>query len=217
MNIPGGDSILYIKKTRIKLVCLWFLLSIFFLNSIIPVSAESISERLDRLENNELYKIGSIIYMTTSENPSIYFGGTWEETAKGRCIVGVEESDSSLSNSGMSGGEKAVRLLSNQLPSHNHSATTSTAGLHSHSTSLYPNSQEGGNPSTFGFRGSNWNGSGGYFYNRILVNTDWNYADTTTNSEFVHSHSFTTNSSGESQTHNNMQPYYVVHIWERVA
>ena len=97
MNIPGGDSILYIKKTRIKLVFLWFLLSIFFLNLIIPVSAESISERLDRLENNELYKIGSIIYMTTSENPSIYFGGTWEEIAKGRCIVGVEESDSSLS------------------------------------------------------------------------------------------------------------------------
>ena len=29
--------------------------------------------------------------MTTSENPSIYFGGTWEETAKGVALLELKK------------------------------------------------------------------------------------------------------------------------------
>lgn len=187
--------------------------SVFFT----PVQALSLTERLERLEQQNQYRIGTIIYMTTNENPAKYFGGTWKETSKGRTIVGVDENNSDLSGAGKTGGEKEVRLSSNQLPAHSHSGTTSTAGNHLHHTNLYKNGDLSGDDSTYGFNQDYWDRNGGSFYNRLMVQAPWANAASTSLVDFNHSHSFTTNATGGSAGHNNMQPYYVVHIWEKVA
>lgn len=63
-----------------------------------------------------------------STNPSVYFGGTWERIAKGRTLVGVDEDDTDFSASSITGGEKTHTLTLDEIPSHNHRATSSLAG-----------------------------------------------------------------------------------------
>lgn len=55
------------------------------------------------------YPIGSIYISTSSTDPSTYFGGKWERYAKGRVIVGIDESQSEFNSSGKIGGSKALQ------------------------------------------------------------------------------------------------------------
>lgn len=57
---------------------------------------------------------------TNSTNPSTYFGGTWQRIAKGRTLIGVDESDVIFQQSQLTGGEKEHILTVNEIPSHNH-------------------------------------------------------------------------------------------------
>ena len=52
------------------------------------------------------YPVGSIYISSSSENPGNIYGGTWEEYAKGRTLVGVDSSDSDFSTVEKLGGEK---------------------------------------------------------------------------------------------------------------
>ena len=68
----------------------------------------------------EPFPIGAIYMSMVSTNPSEYFGGTWQEIAQGRMLVGVNPSDSDFSTSSMIGGEKKHKLTINEMPSHTH-------------------------------------------------------------------------------------------------
>lgn len=60
-----------------------------------------------------IYPIGSIYISTTSTfNPNTAWGGTWEKTAEGRCLIGAS-TDYPL---GSTGGEGSHTLTENELP-----------------------------------------------------------------------------------------------------
>ena len=66
------------------------------------------------------YPVGSIYMSVNSTSPNSLFGGTWERFANGRCLVGVNESDTVFSSAQKTGGEKAHTLTINEMPSHTH-------------------------------------------------------------------------------------------------
>lgn len=59
---------------------------------------------------NLIYPIGSIYISINSKNPGDIFGGTWEHI-KGKMLVGVDEDDTDLNESGKIGGAKEHRHL----------------------------------------------------------------------------------------------------------
>lgn len=59
---------------------------------------------------NLIYPIGSIYISINSTNPGNIFGGTWERI-KGKMLVGVDEDDTDLNESGKIGGAKEHRHL----------------------------------------------------------------------------------------------------------
>lgn len=64
-----------------------------------------------------IYPIGSI-YISTSAtfNPNTVWGGTWEQTASGRCLIGANDSYPL----GSMGGEATHTLTIQELPQHSH-------------------------------------------------------------------------------------------------
>ncbi len=59
------------------------------------------------------WPIGSIFLNTVNENPSKYFGGTWVSFGTGRCLVGVDTSQTEFNKVEKIGGSKF-------LQKHNH-------------------------------------------------------------------------------------------------
>ena len=72
------------------------------------------------------YPIGSIYMSVNSTSPNSLFGGTWERFANGRCLVGVNESDTDFSRAQKTGGEKTHTLKPSEMPPHNHTLQYST-------------------------------------------------------------------------------------------
>lgn len=68
------------------------------------------------IDGKLLYPIGSIYMSIQDTNPSVFFGGTWERIAKGKTLVGVDESDTDFNASSKTGGEKTHTLSSSELP-----------------------------------------------------------------------------------------------------
>lgn len=73
---------------------------------------------------NLVYPIGSIYLSLNSTNPSGLFGGTWEQFAQGRTLIGVGElNDGSTLKSfevGATGGEFEHILSMDEMPQHGH-------------------------------------------------------------------------------------------------
>ncbi len=80
-----------------------------------------------KTKNNEkiyphpYFPIGSIYFSVVDTNPSIWFGGTWEQIAKGRTLVGVDTSDTDFNTVKKTGGEKKHTLTVAEMPKHKHS------------------------------------------------------------------------------------------------
>lgn len=71
---------------------------------------------------NNLFPVGFIISVDNAEfNPNTSWGGTWKRL-KGKFIIGVDENDADLNQSGKTGGEKEVTLTVDQIPPHTHTA-----------------------------------------------------------------------------------------------
>ena len=79
------------------------------------------------------YPIGAIYLSVDSTNPSKLFGGTWQQIAQGRTLVGVDTSQTEFNTVKKTGGEKVHKLTINEMPSHNHS-TPNTLRYESTST-----------------------------------------------------------------------------------
>lgn len=64
--------------------------------------------------------IGSIYISVINQNPSKYFGGTWEEFGTGRVLVGVDTSQTEFNTVEKTGGEKKHTLSVDELAEHAH-------------------------------------------------------------------------------------------------
>lgn len=149
---------------------------------------------------DSVYPIGSVYISANGANPNAIIGGTWEEFATGRTLIGYDPSDNDLTETGMTGGEKTHVLTLDELPSHNHSASTGGAGKHTHTVG-YRKRQDAYGKGTMD--AMHWNTG---------------TASTIATSEVAdHSHTVTVGSTGSGMAHNNMPPYITVRMWKRTA
>lgn len=76
------------------------------------------------------YPVGAIYLSVDSTNPSKLFGGTWQQIAKGRTLVGVDTSQAEFNTVKKTGGNKthshsqgssgSTVLTVDQMPAHDH-------------------------------------------------------------------------------------------------
>ena len=140
-----------------------------------------------------IYPIDSIYMSVNSTNPQLLFGGTWEQI-KDTFLLSAGDTYTA----GTTGGEAAHTLTADEIAPHYHTGTTDGGGGHSHTM-----------PSTYT---AYLNGSGGTF-----TGGSGDPYGANTGYENNHTHTFTTNSTGGGQAHNNMPPYLVVYVWKRIA
>lgn len=142
---------------------------------------------IDARDLYNVWPIGSIYISVVNTNPSEYFGGTWEVFGTGRCLVGVDTSQTEFNTVMKTGGEKTHKLTVNEMPSHNHQYEDIT-----------------GNRSLNGQFGRS-----GYYESEAymgVTNSVIAYVDADFRMTYV----------GGSQPHNNLQPYITVYMWKRI-
>lgn len=88
------------------------------------ITAEDLNE-IKEVVNN-FFPVGAIYISTTSTNPGEYFGGTWESFGAGKCLVGVDSSQTEFNTVLKTGGEKTHTLTQWEMPSHNHKLNNGT-------------------------------------------------------------------------------------------
>ena len=74
----------------------------------------------EKMYPHPYYPTGSIYLSVNNINPSQWFGGTWEQIAKGRTLVGVDTSDTDFNTVKKTGGAKTHILSINEMPGHSH-------------------------------------------------------------------------------------------------
>lgn len=153
---------------------------------------------------NKAFPVGFIWESTDATNPANILGvGTWESYGQGRVLIGAGQG-SGLSNytAGSTGGEEKHKLTTDELPSHKHSASSNSTGAHQHGiqTSIgYADTNEHASQ----YMGAAYTGYG------ALSNRN-------TTSSGGHSHVISISSTGNNQSHNNMQPYLVIYRFRRI-
>lgn len=142
-----------------------------------------------------IYPVGSIYMSVSATSPNTLFGGTWEQMPAGRVLLAQGSADWGTYNAGDTGGEATHTLTTNEMPSHNHSASTNSAGEHTHTY--------------------NWVLGGSSI--QVPDGGGWYGTTTQTGSSGTHSHTVTVENTGSGNAHNNMQPYIAVYMWKRTA
>ena len=235
-----------------------FLVIIFFISvsnvwatTSIENTLNSISDKIAQIKSTERtyssistdkYPVGSIYMSTSSTNPGLLFGGTWEAYATGRTLIGVS-SDATV---GTTGGTSTKSLTVDNLPTHTHSYTaTGTIESTFTGTTANVDSNSASHNHPFPFINSssieNTRGSGyftgygvftsGGFGGRIMVNGSSSSITTASTSD-SHSHTLTaagtvastytgeestSSSVGSGTSFNALNPYVTVYIWKRVS
>ena len=77
---------------------------------------------------NLLFPIGQIIIKGDNEDYSNWLGFTWERTAVGKVLVGLDTTDTAFNTIGKNGGEKKHTLTVDEMPAHNHNLNAFTSG-----------------------------------------------------------------------------------------
>ncbi len=137
---------------------------------------------------NLVYPVGSLYISYTSTSPSSRFGGTWSQITNRFLYC--------TTNTNTNGSNDAV------VVSHNHTASTSSAGNHTHTIDT----------------------SGVIFTSTQYVQAGSTYSATcdwgpglTVSKAGAHTHTVTVNSKGESGSGKNMPAYQGVYCWRRTA
>lgn len=63
----------------------------------------------EKMYPHPYYPVGSIYLSVVNTNPSKWFGGTWEQIAKGRTLVGVDTSQTEFNTVKKTGGSKFLQ------------------------------------------------------------------------------------------------------------
>lgn len=146
----------------------------------------------------ETYPVGSIYISVLSTNPAELFGfGTWDQIQDTFLLAA-----GSNYAAGSTGGEATHRLTVNELPSHDHTATVSSDGAHTHKIGTDKDAY-------YLYSGECWS-----IHN---ASSGADYMNGATSSNGKHSHTVTIGSTGEGAAHNNMPPYWAVYMWVRSA
>lgn len=74
------------------------------------------------------YPVGKIYITIGNENPNETIGGTWIKFGSGKCLVGVDTSQTEFNVVEKIGGEKTHTLSVDEMPSHNHHFFRGTDG-----------------------------------------------------------------------------------------
>ena len=80
------------------------------------------AERMKHIEDgiadlyNAIFPIGQIVIKGDNEDYSNWLGFTWERTAVGKVLVGLDSTDTDFNTIGKTGGAKKVALTKNELP-----------------------------------------------------------------------------------------------------
>lgn len=144
-----------------------------------------------------IYPVGSIYMSINPTNPSLLFGGEWQQI-KGRFLLGTGTPDANSDNyfgamsgwewnagAGSTGGQDYHRLTVDEMPSHRHEGIK-----------------------WFGEQNISLNSTGGY----------GGYGLTGWSQQIPESYSpLYTAYTGSGAVHNNMPPYFAVYIWQRVG
>ena len=88
------------------------------------VNGETIAtaERMKHIEDgiadlyNAIFPVGQIVIKGDNEDYSNWLGFTWERTAVGKVLVGIDSTDTDFNTIGKTGGAKKVTLTKNELP-----------------------------------------------------------------------------------------------------
>lgn len=152
---------------------------------------------------DRVYPVGSLYFNATdATNPGTLLGfGTWVAFGGGRVPVGAGTSDQTFT-AGATGGESNHQLVTSEMPSHSHGASTDAQGNHDHGFTQDMVSTSGSGSARAG------SASGQQLRWSAGARTDVNGS---------HGHNVFITSTGGDGTHNNLQPYIVVNIWKRTA
>lgn len=122
------------------------------------VNGETIAtaERMKHIEDgiadlyNAIFPVGQIVIKGDNEDYSNWLGFTWERTAVGKVLVGIDSTDTDFNTIGKTGGEKTHKLTIDEMPSHKPTLIMSytVTQAHTHVGGTYAKSfAEGANPS----------------------------------------------------------------------
>lgn len=159
----------------------------------------------------DAWPVGSIFVSVSSADPStVLGGGTWARVAQGRVLVSQDGSQTEFDAVRETGGAKTHTLTSGEMPGHTHAVD------HDHAS----------------FSSSSDNNHTHAITRKTAVGTSTGVAqggattasDGTTAAATAHSHTIdvpafagSSGSTGTGSAHNNLQPYFVVYMWERTA
>ena len=161
---------------------------------------------------NTIYPVGSIYMSVNSTNPSVLFGGTWEQI-KDTFLLATGDTYSN----GSTGGEATHTLTENEMPSHTHIQDSHNHTQNAHNHTQNPHSHTIGSLTRYVANGKAVAAVGDGYGNTQNYKT----GDTTaTNKEATATNNpqtATNQNTGGGQAHNNMPPYLAVNIWKRTA
>ena len=181
-------------------------------------------------EVDKIYPVGSIYTSLNETSPNELFGGEWERLQDGRFLIAANDTY----QAGSTGGEATHVLSVNEMPSHTHSGSTSSAGSHDHSRGTIGNSMTGSaaayawndrsitgqSSGVFSWGGETTLNAGGSWSGSRTRTLNFNGSSGFsgyTSSAGAHSHTMALDNSGGNAAHNNMPPYMAVYMWKRVA
>lgn len=167
---------------------------------------EELSSLIEQIVDNKLlekYPVGSIYISESETNPSEFLGGEWENYGQGRTLIGAGEgNDGNIAKTFANketGGEYNHTLTIAEMPSHTHIQNPHT----------HPIRFDGREDLYIGLYAGDVNSPPG-------VHTNWT-GGTRTYTAIAESVTATNQNTGESQPHNNIQPYITVHMWKRIS
>ena len=146
------------------------------------------------------YPVGSIYMSTVSTPPATLFGfGTWVTFGTGRMLI---SQDGSTYTAGSTGGSATTTLITANLPSHSHSATTtSTDAGHTHGSSI----------------GSGFISNGGSESLAGGPNLSFGRPSTTASGNASITSTTTIGNTGSGTAVTTISPYIAVYMWNRTA
>ena len=174
---------------------------------------------------NTIYPVGSIYMSVNSTNPSVLFGGTWEQI-KDTFLLATGDTYAN----GSTGGEATHTLTENEMPSHTHiqDSHNHTQNAHNHTQNSHDHSVGQDRKFLVFGKNDNWryttarqmqSTSGSYYYPYSDKNTSGlnELTNTASNTATNQATTATNQNTGGGQAHNNMPPYLAVNIWKRTA
>ena len=154
----------------------------------------------------EAFPVGSVFISVVATDPATLLGyGTWAAFASGRVLVGIDAGQTEFDAALETGGAKTHTLTATEMPVHTHvqDAHTHTQDAHSHVLTQLRDATTGGATTNIALSADT----------SSTLGTKVTGSTTATNQNATP----TNQNTGGGGAHNNLQPYIVVHIWERTA